>query len=227
MKRISGIYKITNLVNGKFYIGQSTHIKQRFKEHRDSINRKPDDPRGQGPLYDDMRKYGLENFTFEILEECPIEKLDEREEYYIALYDAVNKGYNRCKTAVTLRDEEVKAKIFSEERIEQMRQHKSEWNKQKWKEPEYRKQQIERIREMQKKRLEDPTYRQKKAEDLRKGWEKKKKKVAQYTLDGKLIAIYDGVRVAERATGIRSIDKCAKGKRKTAGGFVWKYVSSE
>lgn len=45
-------------------------------------------------LYQDMRKYGVENFHFEILEKCNIEKLDERERYWIKKLDTHTKGYN-------------------------------------------------------------------------------------------------------------------------------------
>lgn len=53
------------------------------------------------------------------------------------------------------------------------------------------------------------------------------KRVAQYTLDGKLMAIYDGIRVAEEKTKIdnRNICACCKGKIKTASGYVWRYVN--
>lgn len=66
-----GIYKITNNINGKVYIGQSIDINKRWKEHkyRSQIPNKEYDKY----LYRAFRKYGLENFTFEILEECTYE----------------------------------------------------------------------------------------------------------------------------------------------------------
>lgn len=53
------------------------------------------------------------------------------------------------------------------------------------------------------------------------------KRIAQYTKDDKLVAIYDGIRVAEEETGIdnRNICKCCKGKIKTAGGYRWRYLN--
>lgn len=80
-----GIYKITNRINGKSYIGQSINIEKRFKQHCT----------GDKQLIDKViSKYGKENFTFEILEECSIEKLDEREIKWISFYDSFKHGYN-------------------------------------------------------------------------------------------------------------------------------------
>lgn len=88
-----GIYKITNQINGKCYIGQSINIKQRWKAHRtrafnsDEIDK---------PFYRAIRKYGLQNFNFEVIEECKKEELNEREKYWIAYYNSNDKnfGYN-------------------------------------------------------------------------------------------------------------------------------------
>lgn len=221
-----GIYKITNKSNGKFYIGQSTNLNKRFKDHRNSINRKEDDKRGKGPLYDDMRKYGLDCFSFEVLEKCNKEELNDKEEYYIDLYDAVNKGYNKSKTAIATNDENVMKKIVTPEFLEKQRKRFTEMNRENWKDSKYREEKSKWSSELQKKRLEDPEYLAEKVATLKKATDKKKKRVAQYTLDGELVAIHEGLRVAERTTGIRSIYNHIKhpDKRKQAGGFVWKYV---
>lgn len=92
-----GIYCITNLINGKRYIGQSIRIENRWEEHkrnafdlsREEYNK---------PFYQAIRKYGLDNFKFEILEECKVEELDEKEKYWIKYYQTfppdLDKGYN-------------------------------------------------------------------------------------------------------------------------------------
>ena len=90
-----GIYKITNIVNSKSYIGQSRNIEKRIAKHKKT----PFNPNSQeynNILYKDIRKYGLEKFTFEILEECELIKLNEREIYWIDYYESCNpeKGYN-------------------------------------------------------------------------------------------------------------------------------------
>ena len=89
-----GIYKITNLINGKCYIGQSVNIRKRFISHK-SIAYKPKAKSYDYQLYRAIRKYRWENFYFEILEECKLEELNEREKYYISKYQAHGpKGYN-------------------------------------------------------------------------------------------------------------------------------------
>lgn len=85
---MTGIYKITNVVNGKCYIGQSVDIVRRWRNHRGSYQTE------DKALYRAMRKYGLENFTFEVLEECDVAALNERELYWIREYDSYNNGYN-------------------------------------------------------------------------------------------------------------------------------------
>ena len=95
---ITGIYKITNLVNGKMYIGQSIDIYKRWKEHNNIAFRTTSKSYNY-PLYKAIRKYGIDNFKFEIIEECSIEKLNDKEIYYINKYNTCifNKnsfGYN-------------------------------------------------------------------------------------------------------------------------------------
>ena len=93
-----GIYKITNTINGKFYIGQAIDIEERWKSHRrNSLNSKSKEY--NYPLYRAIRKYGIENFSFEIVEECSIEELNEKEIYYIGEFNSYihaenSQGYN-------------------------------------------------------------------------------------------------------------------------------------
>ena len=91
-----GIYKITNKINGKVYIGQSTKIERRWKNHKKDAFWK-NGPDYEYPLYRAIRKYGLENFSFVVLEECQICDLNQREIYYIALYQSNKRenGYNQ------------------------------------------------------------------------------------------------------------------------------------
>lgn len=92
----TGIYKITNLLNGKCYIGQSINIQKRWTNHKTSY-KNPNKDCYNYPLYKAFRKYGLENFKFEILEECTQNKLDSLEKYWIKYYNSYNNGYNQTE----------------------------------------------------------------------------------------------------------------------------------
>lgn len=91
----SGIYKITNLVNNKIYIGQAVNLFQRWCSHKG--------------CYDDcyihraIKKYGWTNFKFEVLEICEKDKLIEKEQFYLDFYKSYNRniGYNIRKFADT------------------------------------------------------------------------------------------------------------------------------
>ena len=81
-----GIYKITKKENGKSYIGQSNDISRRFGEHK----RNRDIPVDMA-----IQKYGPDAFTFEVIEECSLDDLDEREKFWIAYYNTYKGfGYN-------------------------------------------------------------------------------------------------------------------------------------
>lgn len=90
------IYCITNLINNKKYIGQTARLpKERWQEHLESAR----DLNNKRPLYKAMRKYGIENFVFAIVEECPNEELNSREQYWINIEQTwiaeyPDKGYN-------------------------------------------------------------------------------------------------------------------------------------
>lgn len=92
---IGYIYKITNNVNSKCYIGQTSKtIEDRWKEHiKTSQNEKRE---GYNyPLYKAFRKYGIENFSIDEIEECDISELNDREMYWIKYYDSYHNGYNQ------------------------------------------------------------------------------------------------------------------------------------
>lgn len=89
---MSYIYKITNLVNGKEYIGQtSLSIQERFKQHIHDANKGYYNHR---PLYNAFNKYGIENFIVEELEECNTEEVNQKEIEYINKFDTYSNGYN-------------------------------------------------------------------------------------------------------------------------------------
>jgi group I intron endonuclease len=87
-----GIYKITNKNNKLCYIGQSKKIRERWREHM-KCGLGIDTP-AANKLYQAMIKEGIDNFTFELLEECSSQLLDEKETFYISLYNSYDYGYN-------------------------------------------------------------------------------------------------------------------------------------
>lgn len=88
----TGIYKITNLENHMCYVGQAVNIADRWKQHIKCAIGADDAPRNK--LYPAMEKYGVENFTFEIIEECSRDVLNEREQYWQEFYKAKEFGYS-------------------------------------------------------------------------------------------------------------------------------------
>ena len=87
-----GIYKITNTQTNQCYIGQAVDIYKRWNQHC-KAGLGIDTPPGN-KLYKAMQEYGLQNFTFEILLECNRDELNEKEKYFISLYQADIYGYN-------------------------------------------------------------------------------------------------------------------------------------
>lgn len=92
---VTGIYKITNIITGECYIGQAADVASRWSEHA-KCGLGIDTPAGN-KLYKAMQEYGLQSFSWELLEKCDRAELNEKERYYIGLYDSVNYGYNILK----------------------------------------------------------------------------------------------------------------------------------
>lgn len=122
-----GIYKITNMINGKAYIGQAKNIERRWKTHITKHNN-PKNKEYNKVLYCAMRKYGFENFEFEILIECEEELLDLMEIYYIEKYNTyihsensngynMNKGGGGSKGAKRTRKQKKNLSIKAKERF--------------------------------------------------------------------------------------------------------------
>ena len=97
-EKVCGIYKVTNNINQKVYIGQSVDIYSRWNHHKSCCKNKKCHEYNS-PFYRALRKYGEDNFTFEILEQCDIEELDNKEIKYINQYNSFihfenSNGYN-------------------------------------------------------------------------------------------------------------------------------------
>lgn len=111
MSKICGIYKITS-PSGKVYIGQSVDIKRRFTSYK-TLNKS----KRQVKLYNSFVKYGVDKHIFEIIEECLVDFLNERERYWQEHYNVLesSKGLNLCLTSTKdkkhLHSEETRNKI--------------------------------------------------------------------------------------------------------------------
>lgn len=210
-----GIYKITNKTNGKVYIGKSCNIERRWREHKsDTFNpNKPD--RQEFPLYRAFHKYGIDNFSFEIIEENPSDINGEREKYWIEHYDSNNsqKGYN----ATLGGDTEIK---YNRNQIQDM-----------WEQGKSKKEIIDltgaapcTITEIFK---ELGIYD--KDEIKKRETNRKSNSVKAYDFNGNFIKEYPSCREAARELGRpdagSTIGACCKGKRKSAFGFQWRYTS--
>lgn len=113
-----GIYKYQNKINGKVYIGQSNNIEHRQKQHLYDSSQRSERATGVDVA---IKKYGIENFDFTILEECPIDLLDEREIYWINYYDSYHNGYNRTPGGKSLRGSDHPRAILDEDQVWQIR----------------------------------------------------------------------------------------------------------
>lgn len=213
-----GIYKITNKINGKQYIGQSINLEHRLNEHRRC--------EGDSYIHNAIKKYGLENFDFEIIELTSKELLNEREKFWIAYYDSYNKGYN-----LTLGGEEVSLhpsrpvnqydlngnfiqrfeSIMDASRATGAPSGKicMVCNKERntaagfqWRYPN-----------------DEPPVKAK----------LQKRAVDQYSLEGTFLQTWDSAKAAGRYYNIdpSGIGHVCKGVRKTAAGYVWRYHDND
>ena len=92
---VCGIYKITNLITKEVYIGQSVNISDRFKQHiKCGLGI---DASATNKLYNNMQEYGVWNFTFELLQKCSRDKLNEKERFWIEMYQSNEVGLNVTK----------------------------------------------------------------------------------------------------------------------------------
>lgn len=215
-----GIYKITNNVNNKCYIGQSRDIEARWAKHLSAYKSSP-----EWELYRAFKKYGISSFSFEIIEECLIEELNEREIYWIAQYDSFNNGYNMTLGGEACNGTNDKS-VYQYDLLGQfIKEYKS-------------------AHEAARENNIQFTNICKVCRGERKtaggfGWSYEKKDailpiktkhlgdgtVIQYTKNGEYVAEYPSAKEAWRQTGISdtTIGLVCKGKGKTAGGFIWRY----
>lgn len=232
-----GIYKITNKISNKSYIGQSIHIFQRWREHSTG--------RGNEELYEDLQKYGIQNFTFEILDICENqEQINEKESYWIEFYKSNLNGYNKSAGGNAWPDkitESNKKEIFcydldgnfikkynslsdAERELNINNSNISRAAKNQGRTLNYQ-WSYEYIEKM-------PKYKRKCfTGNINKG--NTIKKVNQYDKNFNYIQTFNSITIAAKETGanatcIGEICKTeGKGQRKTSGGYIWRYADDE
>lgn len=121
-KPISAVYMIKNIITNEIYIGSSSNIQNRWHVHRNSTNylRYPN-----SLLYRNIHKYGIKNFKFSILEECSIDKLLKREQFYI---DKLKPEYNVASAKARLTTTEAAREKYKKNR-DKIVEYKRNYNK--------------------------------------------------------------------------------------------------
>lgn len=172
VKKVRGIYKVTNKVNGKVYIGQSVDIGRRWRQHmtaEDDIY-----------FHKAIQKYGVENFEWEVIEKCKKSELDERESYWIEYYDSFNKGYNCTKggDGVSGGEDHPRWKGGISLDPEHLKQYSKQYNKQYY---EVNKEELKEYREAnkEKKKEYNKQYRDANKENIKQYREANKEKIKQ------------------------------------------------
>lgn len=200
------IYLRTNTVNNKQYVGQTGNFKQR--EYEWNCFKKT---YANEHIDEDREKYGLDAWAVETLAETDSrEDAWELEQRFIKDFNTKwPNGYNLDSGGLIGKNlsEETKKKMSEELKGENnpkywLGKHRSEETKQKI---------SEALKGENHPRFGKPSYN--------------RKQVFQYTLDGKLVAIWPSATDAEKELGIKqsSISECCHGKRKSAGGFKWSF----
>jgi group I intron endonuclease len=229
-KHMIGIYKITS-PTGKIYIGQSVNFESRKYQYKSSWKNKSQ--KHLGPkLYNSLQKHGYENHTFEMIEECLVEQLNEKEthwkQYYLNLIGWKNVLFcelfdngggpksEDTKQKISISN---KGKITSDEtKIRMSITHKGRIRSQETKDK------ISKSNKGKKKSKIHIENMLKNRDNLIKGVIlANSKPILQYDLEGNFIKEWDSITNAKKHLGKGDIMGCLLNKQKTAGGFIWKY----
>ena len=221
------IYKITNIESGKIYIGSSKDI-TRWNSHRTKLNR---DAHGNQHLQNSWNLHGEDNFKFEIIEYVDSEKdLIPREQYWLDKEGSFNGdvGYNIRKIA----DRNI-GLTHSQQTKDKLRDISNDYFDKHGHKPvydfwvdRYGEEKANQLMINYKKKHSDRTKGNKNPMFGKLGeLNPNIKKIDQFTKDGIFIKTWNGIIIASKDLGIQSqnISECCLGKRKSAGGYVWKF----
>ena len=205
-----GIYKITS-PSKKVYIGQSRNIKKRWNDY--SVHKKKQ--KDQTAIFYSLKKYGKENHVFEVIEECSLEELNEREIYYIEKYDSVNNRLNISRGGYYFWEVNV-GKKHKKETIDKMKEYWAENAKPRSKET---------IAKISKTKQENPRITTPEMVEKYRKASTSTKSISQFDLEGNHISDFNSINEAARHLNIRNdgVSACLRGKQKTAYGYIWRY----
>ena len=226
-----GIYKITN-PKGRVYIGQSVNISKRKNYYRNSCSKRGVQPK----ISNSIKKYGWDNHSFEVIEECRVEELDKREIYWINFYNSIQEGMNiregggqgklHLQTIEKMRKGATNNKIILQYDLENnfVKKYLSIASAER----EYGTG-IKEVLIGKTKTAHGFIWRYE-YQPLDKNYKlnlyvSNRKKVNQYTKDGEFIKTWDSLTEVQRETGFKNpnLSSCCTGKTKTAYGFIWRY----
>ena len=222
---MTGIYLITNMVNGKIYVGQAMDIEDRWANHRAGLNGGYHVNKHLQRAWD---KYGADSFSFTVLTECAEEQLNTMEEYFIFCLDSYDSrvGYNKNYGGGGGRPtEETKKKIGEFHKGKTLsaetKRKLSEFHKGKTLSAETKR----KLSESNKGKTLSAETKRKLSESQKNDKKKSKTVIGIHKVTG-LIVEYPSTREARRQTGIDNsyIAHCCKGKAKSAGGYTWMYA---
>lgn len=211
------IYKITNKINNKVYIGQTiTTVEHRWKGHLQAWKGN----RHCQALYDAFDKYGIDNFIVETIEKCDIEELDDREKYWIQYYDSYNNGYNLTVGGDGNRNLDYKLirelwdSGLSTGEIAELIGSTRQGVKLN-------------LLDYDNYSVDEGRHRGSKLKGVTNG-----KPIEQYSLDGVYLNTFPNATVAAESLGkgraeSNNIRTCAHGRRKSAYGYKWKFKNEE
>lgn len=210
IKNKCGIYQIRNIVNNKIYIGSTKDLYTRKRSHFYDLDK---NKHRNSHLQKSYRKYGKENFVFEIIEFCTIENQINNEQYWLDELKQKFECYNIQPKA---------GRIEITEEIREKMKGKVVWNKGKT--GIYSQEALLKMKNShQYKGMKNPFYGKRHSQET-------KDKIAKANGVGVLCIdtniVYSSIMEAERQTGANHsvIIRCCKGIAKTAGGYRWKYL---
>jgi len=217
----SGVYKITNIVTGKCYIGSSINIKRRWQQHKENLGKNKHHAKH---MQHSWNKYGKDAFIFEIVYECaPIKDIVLfYEQLWIDFYGFKNL-YNQSPNAgsplgriLSLETKEkIRKSCSGKKHSEEARKKMSDSRKGKPLSLKHR-----QALSKQRKNLS--------LEEKAKRASVRGKRTKQIDLKtGLVIKEWDSMEQAGKILSITNISRCCNGKRKTAGGYIWRYVDDK